>query len=41
MKIIAQVDSDNFICTVRHGELEKFMGLYYGKMKHLIVKKDT
>ncbi len=26
-----------YICTVQHSELEKFMNLYYGKMKHLQV----
>jgi len=40
MKIIG-ISADTFqreyICTVRHDEVEKFMALYYGKMKTLNV----
>ena len=37
MKVIAKVDSDKYICEVDHAEIEKFMDLYYGKMKKLNV----
>ena len=40
MKIIGMTNgtySGDYICTVTHTELEKFMGLYYGKMKRLEV----
>ena len=33
MKVIGKVDGDSYICQVEFRELEKFMGLYYGKME--------
>ncbi len=40
MKVIGMTNgtySGDYICTVTHTELEKFMGLYYDKMKRLEV----
>jgi hypothetical protein len=32
MKVIGKADGSQLICIVDPGELEKFLGLYYGKM---------
>lgn len=37
MKIIGQVSYDNYICEISHGEIEKFLNLYYDKMPKLKV----
>lgn len=35
MKVIGDAGPEEYICIVGHTELEKFMGQFYGKMKHL------
>ena len=35
MKIIGTGSGDTYICEVSHTEIEKFLNLYYGKMKHM------
>lgn len=35
MKVIGTGAGDVYICEVKHSELEKFLGLYYGNMKRL------
>ena len=37
MKVIAKIEHGIFICEVTHGEVEKFMGKYYGHLKTLEV----
>lgn len=37
MKVIGKIDGDTYLCQIRHGELEQFMNLYYGKMDRLQV----
>ena len=37
MKVIAKVEQDVYICQVSHTEIEKYLGLYYGKLKGVIV----
>lgn len=45
MKIIGISDghsySRQYICTVGHAELEKFLGLYYDKLKELKVGEEV
>lgn len=43
MKIIGIGDGreTTYICEVRHSEIEKFLGLYYGNMKPLKVGSDV
>ena len=41
MKIIGKVKDDQYICEVSHTEVEKFLGLYYGKMQRLKVGDDV
>ena len=33
MKVIGKTDSREYICMIKHDEIEKFLGLYYGKLK--------
>lgn len=40
MKVIGKIDSDVYICQVSHGEIEKFLNLYYGNLKHLSVGQE-
>ena len=35
MKIIGKGSGGTYICEVSHTEIEKFLNLYYGKMKHM------
>ena len=35
MKIIGMGSGKTYICEVSHTEIEKFLNLYYGKMKHM------
>lgn len=37
MKLIAQIEHGKYIAEVTHSEIEKFLGLYYGKMQTLKV----
>ena len=37
MKVIGKISSDEYICTIRHSEVEKFMNLYYNNLKKLNV----
>ena len=37
MKVIANAGHDTYICEVTHTELEKYLGLYYGKLKDVRV----
>ena len=37
MKIIGKINYKNYICEVDHEELEKFLNLYYGKLKEPMV----
>ena len=37
MKFIGEAGRGKYICEVSHTELEKFLGLYYGKMKEIRV----
>lgn len=41
MKIIGIVRDRQYLCEVGHTELEKFLGLYYGKMQRLKVGDDV
>ena len=40
MKVIGK-NTDDYIVTVSHSELEKFMGQYYGKMDRLKIGDDV
>ena len=35
MKVIAKVSANHYVCEVFHQEIEKYLNLYYGKMKQL------
>ena len=41
MKVIGIADRDTYLCEVDHKELEKFMGLYYGKLDRLKVGEEV
>ncbi|HYE70643.1 MAG TPA: hypothetical protein VD932_03875 [Aquabacterium sp.] len=41
MKVIAKVREDEYVCTVKHSEIEKFLDLYYGNMKTLNVGQEV
>lgn len=42
MKIIGNTQHPReYICVIHHSELEKFLGLYYDKMKQLSVGDDV
>lgn len=41
MKVIAKIDSDVYLCQVRHAEIEKYLGLYYNKMGTLKVGDEV
>lgn len=41
MKVIAKASESKYLCEVSHDEIEKFMGLYYGKQKHLNVGQEV
>ena len=41
MKIIGMSDSSKYICEVSHGEIEKFLDLYYNKMERLAVGESV
>lgn len=40
MKVIAEIGGGKYICEVNNSEVEKFMGLYYGKMQSLKVGQE-
>ena len=40
MKVIANGPDGTMICELEHHELEKFMNLYYGKMKRLKIGEE-
>lgn len=40
MKIIGKTQS-NYIAEVNHAEIEKFMGMYYGKMDKLDIGEEV
>lgn len=40
MKIIGKGSDDKYIAEVGHHELEKFLGLYYGKLKRLEIGSE-
>lgn len=40
MKVIARANQSTYICSVSHDELEKFMGMYYGKLERLEVGEE-
>jgi len=37
MKIIGKINYRNYICEVNHEELEKFLNLYYNKLKEPMI----
>lgn len=39
MKVIAKVSSTTYLCEIQHTEIEKFLGLYYGKLRELQVQQ--
>lgn len=41
MKIIGKASSETYLCEVEHTELEKFLGLYYGKLNRLDVGREV
>ena len=40
MKVLGEATS-GYICEVSHSEIEKFLGLYYGKMNRLKVGEEV
>lgn len=40
MLVIGKVKNDEYICTISHIELEKFLGLYYGGKKTIEVGEE-
>lgn len=41
MKVIAKASESEYLCTVSHSEIEKFMGKYYGDMTRLQVGQEV
>lgn len=41
MKVIAKASESRYLCEVSHDELEKFMGMYYGKLVKLSVGEEV
>ena len=37
MKVIGKISDSRYICEVSHDELEKYLGLYFGKMTKILV----
>jgi hypothetical protein len=35
MKVIGKIKDNEYICTVTHAEIERYLNLYYNKMKRL------
>lgn len=40
MKVIGKSGRDSYICEVSHTEIEKYLNLYYGKMKSVEVGEE-
>ena len=41
MKVIATTTDRKVLCEIDHSELEKFLGLYYGKMDRLKIGDEV
>jgi len=35
MKILGIINNERYICEINHSELEKYLNLYYGKLRRL------
>lgn len=41
MKVIALIDYETYVCEVSHGEIEKFMDLYFNNLAKLKVGSEV
>jgi len=40
MKVIAKIESRRYVCEISHDEIEKFLNLYYNKLKTMEIGQE-